>query len=54
MEEEKRNPISIPHISMLRYVLTIKKKFPEIPEEFWIGMGVDDLDNVRITIMKED
>lgn len=39
---------------MLRYVLTLKEKFPEIPDMYWDELGVGDLDNVRITITKED
>ena len=45
---------TIHQISMLRYAITLKKKFPEIPDKYWDELGVGDLDNVRITITKED
>ena len=41
-----------PKISMLRYACTVKKAFPLVPEEFWEGLGVGDLDNVRIEITR--
>lgn len=43
-----------PMISMLRYACTVKKAFPTVPDEFWEGLGADDLDNLRIEITKEE
>jgi hypothetical protein len=43
-------PCKTPELAMTRLVALAKKKFPEVPQEFWDGLGVSDTDNVTIII----
>ena len=50
IEKIDSRPCKTSELTMTRLVALAKKKFPEVPQEFWDGLGVSDTDNVTIII----